>query len=227
MKKNRRQYFSGLVSGVLLAALISALAAPALALAQQTISVHTGVDVYVDGVKIDPRDVNGNSVPVFLYNGTTYLPVRALSKALGMPIQWDGSTQTVYVGEVPGQKQYLLDVCEPYLKGGYETPATIQLAGKDYAHGFTLACHGGYALFNLDGQYNRLEFDLGYTPSHNRSECDVNIYLDGTFVKNIRMGYEDLPQHISIPLNGALQLKIENVNYGNMAIYGFVNVEIY
>lgn len=139
----------------------------------------------------------------------------------------DVGEETVDSGTTSNAHQFLLSVCPPYQTSGYDTPPTIELAGVKYSNGFTLACHGGLALFNLNGQYNELSFDLGYTNSHNRSDCEINIYLDGQLVENIVMGYEDLPKHYNVPLNGAKQLKIENVNYGNMAVYGFVNVEVY
>ena len=121
------------------------------------------------------------------------------------------------------ENQYILSVCPPYQTTSYNAPATFKMAGTVYSNGFTLDCHGGTALFNLNGQYSKLEFDLGYTDSNDRSDCNVNIYLDGQLAKNIVMSYEDLPQHIVVSLNGASQLKIENVNYGNMAVYGFAN----
>ncbi len=134
----------------------------------------------------------------------------------------DESSETL-----PIDNQYLLTVCPPYQTAGYHTPPTFNMAGTVYANGFTLDCHGGSALFNLNGKYSKLEFDLGYTDSNNRADCNVNIYLDGQLIENVVMGYEDLPQHIVIPLNGASQLKIENVNYGNMAVYGFANVIVH
>ena len=34
-----------------------------------------------------------------LYNGTTYLPIRAVSAALNVPIAWNGTTSSAYIGE--------------------------------------------------------------------------------------------------------------------------------
>ena len=85
--------------------LLVSMITPALAAGlSKYIEVSTGVSVYVDDVKLDPRDANGNPVEVFIYNGTTYLPVRAVSNSLGIPIQWDGSTRSVYVGQHTGDK---------------------------------------------------------------------------------------------------------------------------
>ena len=47
------------------------------ALTQKNITVERGVTVYVDDQKLNPGDANGNSVEPMLYNGTTYLPIRA------------------------------------------------------------------------------------------------------------------------------------------------------
>jgi foldase protein PrsA len=34
----------------------------------------------------------------FIYNGTTYVPLRFVSEALGKQVQWDGDTETVWIG---------------------------------------------------------------------------------------------------------------------------------
>lgn len=81
------------LSGMLTALLLVGMVTPALASGlSKRIEVSSGVSIYVDDVKLNPRDANGNPVEVFIYNGTTYLPVRAVSEALEVPVQWDGST---------------------------------------------------------------------------------------------------------------------------------------
>ena len=57
-------------------------------LQKRTITVYSGVDIYVDDARLDARDANGNPVEVFIYNGTTYLPVRAVGEAVGKAVQW-------------------------------------------------------------------------------------------------------------------------------------------
>ena len=55
-----------------------------------------------DNIKIvvDGRTVNASAEP-FIYNGVTYLPVRAVGEALGKEVSWDSSTNTIYLGDVP------------------------------------------------------------------------------------------------------------------------------
>lgn len=66
----------------------------------KTIQVHyNDIKIYVDEKLISPKDGNGKSVEPFIYEGTTYLPVRAVSEALGKDVRWDGNTNSVYIGE--------------------------------------------------------------------------------------------------------------------------------
>lgn len=45
--------------------------------------------------------VNGDEVVAdnFVYNDTTYLPLRAVSEALSQPVEYDEETNTAYIGE--------------------------------------------------------------------------------------------------------------------------------
>ncbi|GHU49524.1 hypothetical protein FACS1894127_2950 [Clostridia bacterium] len=62
---------------------------------------YANIKIYVDGKPIDPRDVNGVKVEPFTISGTTYLPVRAISEALGKDVEWDGEAKAVYIGTFP------------------------------------------------------------------------------------------------------------------------------
>ena len=62
------------------------------------------IDVLYDDIKIlsnniefMPVDEQGSQVEPFIYEGTTYLPVSAVSEALGKNVSWDSETKTVMV----------------------------------------------------------------------------------------------------------------------------------
>lgn len=95
MKKNNR---SRLLVFALAAALFVAAAVPAYAaMAAKNIDVFTGVSIFVDGRELHPADVKGNEVEAFIYEGTTYVPLRAVGEALGAEVSWNKETKTVYL----------------------------------------------------------------------------------------------------------------------------------
>ncbi|MDR0424251.1 MAG: copper amine oxidase N-terminal domain-containing protein [Clostridiales Family XIII bacterium] len=77
-------------------------------------ATYSNVKIYVEGKLIDPRDANGVYVEPFIVNGTTYLPVRAVSEALGYDVEWDGDTRSVYVGKPP---EYVRNAPQPDTSG--------------------------------------------------------------------------------------------------------------
>lgn len=100
-----KERMKGFISGFISAALIGTLSVGALA-AAQTINVNGGVRLQIDGSIFTPTDVNGNPVDVFEYNGTTYVPVRAVSQAFGKEVAWDANTRTVIIGSNPSSGSY-------------------------------------------------------------------------------------------------------------------------
>lgn len=196
----------------------------------KNISVYyTGIKLVVDGVAVTPKDANGAVVEPFTYNGTTYLPVRAVGDAIGRQVTWDATTQTVYLGDVPNQTSYLLDVCPPYEKKWVQLPTSFKMTGKTYSHGFTIGNYqglygtpGSYALFNLDGKYQTLSVDIGHVDGEGTGDASFEIYLDGDLTQVIEVGYEDMVSHFDISLNHALQLKIVKSD-SNWGYYGFAN----
>lgn len=56
---------------------------------------YNNIKVIVDGKELQ------TSKEPFTYEGTTYLPIRAVAEAVGKDVTWDGNTKTVYLGEKP------------------------------------------------------------------------------------------------------------------------------
>ena len=54
--------------------------------------------VYVDEY-VDCKECAGNKVDPVIYNGTTYLPIRAVGQAFGKSVKWDGKTNSVFIGK--------------------------------------------------------------------------------------------------------------------------------
>ena len=62
------------------------------------ITASKGTKLVVNGQEIIPTDVNGNIKDIYVVKGTTYVPVRAISTALGLPITWSDLTNSVFIG---------------------------------------------------------------------------------------------------------------------------------
>lgn len=72
--------------------------------------IYEYAEAYVDGERYQHPtkyvfencvfyDVNHNTVFPISYEGTTYLPIRAISGLIGIKIKWDGETKSIYLGE--------------------------------------------------------------------------------------------------------------------------------
>lgn len=58
---------------------------------------YDNIKINIDGNNYVAKDVNGNVVEPFIYNGTTFLPVRGVANAFGKNVEWDDSTKTVNI----------------------------------------------------------------------------------------------------------------------------------
>jgi hypothetical protein len=73
------------------------------------------ISIILNGEKFTPTNAVGQEVEPFIEGGTTYLPVRAISEAVGKEVSYDGEQNSVYIGVNPtaeNAKEY------PYLKVG-------------------------------------------------------------------------------------------------------------
>lgn len=89
MKREMKGFICGAVSMALLVGGVSFAAGQ-----WKTIDVlENDITVMVDGQQITESN--------FLYNDTTYLPLRAVAEAVGKPVEYDGTTNTAYIGIKP------------------------------------------------------------------------------------------------------------------------------
>jgi len=59
------------------------------------VQIRPDFTIMLDDVKCKFADEDGNVVYPMLYEGTTYLPLRAIGKLMNADVEWDGSTSTV------------------------------------------------------------------------------------------------------------------------------------
>ncbi|NCB50914.1 MAG: hypothetical protein EOM54_03375 [Clostridia bacterium] len=85
-KRLLRGYVLGFLSALLL--FVFVVPAFALSLSKQITAYYTGIAIYIDGELVEPQDENGNAVSPFICDGTTYLPLRAVAKAVGYDVYY-------------------------------------------------------------------------------------------------------------------------------------------
>lgn len=186
------------------------------ATAERSITIYPGISIFIDDQKLNPTDANGNPVEVFAYNGTTYLPIRAISEALGQPVQWDGSTRSVYVGKHSSDKPAVWLSQMDYFTGSsrINTAATERdNMGTTHYNCITYSFDRTYL---LSGQYSRMTGTL-YQTYERRSDSirydgyGVSIYGDGNllYAYSPERGTQGMkPVNFDVPLNGVLELKV-------------------
>ncbi|MCL1863015.1 MAG: stalk domain-containing protein [Defluviitaleaceae bacterium] len=213
MKKNMimKERAKGFISGVLLTVLLTS-----------SVAVLANTAFLEVVFNVNHVVVNGNRLNLseeerpFISAGRTFLPVRAISEALGQPINWDGSTGTVYIGAVPSGSPFLHTV--PYYDrsrghaGNITTPGQVTMAGV--AYGGPLVFVGGntwFTLHNLNAQFTNLSGYIGRVDGTHMSSTTFNFYGDGRLLGSFEIEAQDLPRHISVNVTGVIQLRIESV----------------
>lgn len=228
----------GYVLGLLTASLLTGSAALAKSLTQTIEVTYDNIKVYKDNVLCQLKDANGSVIEPFIYDGTTYMPVRGTANLADMEVTWDGANKSVYLWDnmVPSGTSFI-EVCPPYETRGYEEflqskGKSFRMAGTNYSNGFILCgsapsfyseCH---ALFNLNSKYSHIDFTIGHVDNTALSDVPVTFIVDGKIVEEITVKAEYIPQTVSIPVNYGLQLKIvtgggsisPQIGFGNMTV---------
>lgn len=99
MKKEIKCFFMGAVAATVI--LSMSLTAFSESVTKTIEATYENIKIYVDGNLINPTDAAGNRVEPFTSNGTTYLPARAISNALGKDVSYDDKSNSVYIGKKP------------------------------------------------------------------------------------------------------------------------------
>lgn len=197
--------------------------------------LYDNVKVYKDNVLCELKDTNGSVIEPFIYNGTTYMPVRGTANLADMQVTWDGNTKSVYLwDELVPDGTYLMEVCPPYeTSSNYEAylqseGKSFTMSGTKYSNGFKLCDCEDYALFNLNSRYSSIEFTIGHVDGSGMQDTSVSFLVDGKLVKEVYVGMENLPQTVSIPVNYGLQLKIitSDLEGGGWPYVGFGNITV-
>lgn len=83
-----KKWICGFLTCLLLCGLVATVSAKTGTVTQEL--TYRDIRVSLDGKVLDLRNAIGEKVEPFMFDGTNYLPVRALAEALGLNVAWDG-----------------------------------------------------------------------------------------------------------------------------------------
>jgi len=93
----KRLQIRGFVAGMLFMAMLSAVTVFAVSRTEVITVSFSNIRLVINGEHVTPRNADGQVVEPFIWEGTTYLPIRAIGDALGMEVDWNPATATAYL----------------------------------------------------------------------------------------------------------------------------------
>ena len=161
----KRGFGKGFVSGILAVSLAVGLGMTAMA-ATRTIQVEDNIQVTLNGARFTPKDANGNEVPLFSYNGTTYAPVRAICEAAGLKVDYDSATFTAVLTT---QDQYIASTPSA---SGYITVEQAKTAALNHAG--VNASNAIFVKAGMDWENGRVCYDVEFYVGSTEYDYDID-----------------------------------------------------
>ncbi|WP_445478784.1 stalk domain-containing protein [Lysinibacillus irui] len=178
------------------------------------------ISYYVDKVeKVPPEGQSG-----FIYQGTTYVPMRFVAESLGEKVTWDGKTKSVYIGNVP--KFISLKDVKPIGSEEdhfFHNPSTVVIStGEKFEQSYQLGgYHGGGAVqdhtveYLANGNYKGFETYLAPVKKLVAGSSGIGslkIYADNKLIYD--SGSIKDKVKVNVNLEGATKVKFEIVGSG-------------
>lgn len=186
----------------------------------QSIDVFMGgIKVYWESVEKILRDTKGEKVEPIIYNGTTYVPLRAMSNLMGKDVDWNQSEKAVYVGKKPTAKTYSLADMEKNINGSgnYYKTTSFYLKNQEISitDGAIKQSSTWKTTYVLDNKFSsfRGKMVMPYTTVGSEGEATVVFYSvenDGTAneIETYRLKKTEDPIEFEVDLRGVTNLRI-------------------
>lgn len=125
---------------------------------------------------------------------------------------------------------YMVNVMSPYSSsfyGEYKGASFFQMGGRKYYQGFTIDL-GGYATWNLNGKFSKLQFTLGGVDGQDDNMTIMITGDDEDLRSPITRKYQDLPRTYTVNVKNVYKFGIETSDNGVFKrTAGFGNVKLY
>ena len=216
-----KEKIKGFIAGVCTTALLTGAVT---AFAVNIDVVMDKIKVYWDGIEKTLTDENGNKVEPILYNGTTYVPVRAMANLMGKEVSWDHQNMAVIVGEKPtAQSTPIVDMedkinySHTVLDLDTKNTHTFTLKNDKYeVNNVLLGKEGtGYITYALEGNYTRFtgKAICPYTKVGSNGHTTLRFYSvtnngEETLIKEYELKQGEDAIDVDVNLTGVVNLRI-------------------
>lgn len=217
-----KKRLQGLIAGILIGAMLTSGMVFAKQ-ASETISViYDNIKILIDGKEYQPTDVNGNKVEPFIYNGTTYLPVRAIANAFEKEVGWNAETMTVSLGSQKFEwlnKQSHVDYQPEYCRSSeftlIDNGIRLYQSGGGSFHDYDIFPKQTIT-YKINGEYSKFVATL-YNGESNGAGTKVTFYGDNKKVlHSIPALSNDTPKmdiEIDISNQKILYIEVQNIDF--------------
>ena len=154
--------------------------------------LRKSLKIVIDGQTQTFTDVNGQKVYPILYNGTTYLPLRAIGGIMGKPVSWDGATETVTLGETDAWKSV---IAMPDKGNGYAGSKLIDATQLTFPYGETKEERTFQNAIRLSS-INSAEKEFSMKLDGSYAQMSVMLYNPPTSKYPVQMEVKDLKTDI-------------------------------
>jgi hypothetical protein len=120
--------------------------------------LDNGIHLKLHGNDFKPIDSKGNAITPINYKDSTYLPLKAVAEAVGLPVQWDEKTRTASIGysSIQLNNNTTTSFVDIQINGGWH-PSYITPIKKIYSNwfmgvNFEIRPSGGSSLDELVSQ---------------------------------------------------------------------------
>ena len=176
--------------------------------------INRAVIVEYQGNPQQMYDVLGNEVYPIIYEGTTYLPIRAIAGLFEVNVEWDDDSKIITLGEDTKTADFINNFT-PYA-GNYSQSKGIILSVDDKTKSIAgTSCdhwlyfnNTEYYYYNLEGKNTSLDFSAYCSDSSRNNRFELYFYGDGELMDSYIIKEYDLPVTQTLDLSGVNQLRI-------------------
>ena len=219
---NRKKSISILALALIMVSCFALGASASSGLQEISAYLNSNITVKMDGETQTFLDAKGNRVYPITYQGSTYLPVRAVAGLVGLDVDWDQATQTVLLGQTKGvdlidtYKNYAFNCDSQGWNGVWQVQTadnqTEDISGVACSHWISLytrmlnAAKGDvWIAFNLLGKHDTLTFSY-----YANNDATLTVLGDnGSVLGEYAITGGAIAKTVTIPLLKTSELKFQ------------------